>query len=305
MENESFFKKFKPLTINDQSSLNSFFKKYPETLAIYSFASLISWNAVYSYSFYLIEETLLICFNFKEKNYLLQPVGIFPKHIQHLILSYIQDSQLEIVSVTEKFLKKNKEFCSFFEIKNERDYANYLYLAKDLSTLFGRHYEKKRNLIAQAKKLYNWTVEPLTTKCYPHCIKVLEEIGNRDKEKLQDELKALHTMLINFRNLDLKGIVININNQPEAFSIYGRLNDHTADIYFEKANREFKGLYQVINQETAKAILNENYTLINREEDLGINGLRQAKTSYFPIELISSYSLIPIIKSNLMKSFRG
>ncbi|HRD55828.1 MAG TPA: phosphatidylglycerol lysyltransferase domain-containing protein [Parachlamydiaceae bacterium] len=287
-----FSDNFKPLKIGDQQKLELFLKKYPHLLSGYTFASLFSWNAVYSYAFYFIEEeTLLISFESKKRSYLLEPIGIFSEQAQKKLLKAIQKEPIEIVAVSENFIKNHQAFCSFFDVENERDYANYLYLTKDLVTLAGRHYEKKRNLLAQAKKLYSFEVEPLTKKCYPHCPKILIEIGNTHSENLQNELKALDTMLLNFQILDLKGVVINIEGKSEAFSIYGKLNESTADIYFEKANKPFKGLYQIINQETAKAILKDGYSLINREEDLGIEGLRQAKSSYFPTELIPSYSL--------------
>jgi hypothetical protein len=110
-------------------------------------------------------------------------------------------------------------------------------------------------------------------------------------EDLAKELKVLEFVLSHFEELDVKGVVLCVDNHPVAFSIYEELNPNTAVIHFEKADREYKGMYQLINRETAKIICNAGYEFINREEDLGIVGLRQAKHSYFPIYLESSHQL--------------
>jgi hypothetical protein len=86
--------------------------------------------------------------------------------------------------------------------------------------------------------------------------------------------------------------MIRVGGEPVAFSIFERQNLDTAVVHFEKALREFKGLYQMINRETARAIAAAGYHLINREEDLNRPGLRQAKLSYFPLEIYPMFDLM-------------
>ncbi len=96
---------------------------------------------------------------------------------------------------------------------------------------------------------------------------------------------------MHFEPLGLEGLLLRVNGQPSAFSIFDRLGPSTAVVYFERALRSRKGLYQVINQETARVILSQGFEMINREEDLGDRGLRQGKLSYFPARLEMKYTL--------------
>lgn len=291
---------FIPITMEHQEKFEDFFKKYPQKLSGYSFASLLAWSTSYIYAWTYLEEDTLLISNWIEtlgQRHLLQPIGTFSPQLQQIFLHSIAKNNypIRIYRVSDQFIEKNGEFCSHFEDLNDRNRANYIYNAADLATLVGGHFEKKRNLIAQAEKLYQWTLQLLTEKNLSSCTKILANIGIKqmaeNSKSLQNELKALDVIFANFFRLHQKGCMINVAGEPAAFAIYNELNPQTADIYFEKAEKKFKGLYQLINRETAKLILNEGYEFINREEDLGVEGLRQAKKSYFPIELISSHLL--------------
>lgn len=291
---------FSAISMQHQAKLETFLKQYPQKISGYTFASLISWGSVYSYAFHFMgPATLLISpYMYTEKQrHLLQPIGNFSVEHQQRLLNAIakSDYPITILGVSDQFIAQYPEFCSHFKDVNDRNMANYLYKSADLANLAGRHYEKKRNLIAQEKKLYHWTLHPLTVECHPYCPKILEDIGSKQPseltKELENELKALDVILTHFTELHQKGYLIRIDNVPAAFSIYEELNPNTAVVHFEKAERKYKGLYQLINQETAKGILHDGYEFINREEDLGVAGLRQAKTSYFPVELISSHRL--------------
>lgn len=291
---------FQPLTIDNQKAISSFLERYPQKLASYTFASLVSWSLVYFYEWILLSpETLLISayIDEEQQRHLMQPIGEFSRDCQQLLLNKIEQhpSPLKISGVTDGFIESYPEFCSHFEDRNDCPRANYIYRAADLANLAGRHYEKKRNLISQAEELYRWNVIPLTKECHPRCLKILLDIGPKTSheipQELHRELIALEFVLANFEQLNQKGLVICVEGHPVAFSIYEELNPQTAVIHYEKADRQYKGMYQLINRETAKAILDAGYELINREEDLGLKGLRQAKQSYFPVSFETSHVL--------------
>ena len=86
-------------------------------------------------------------------------------------------------------------------------------------------------------------------------------------------------------------MLVRVAGRPAAFSIFDRLGPSAAVVLFERARRSEKGLYQVINQETARVIAARGFTVINREEDLGDAGLRQAKLSYYPAALEMKHTL--------------
>jgi len=291
---------FIPLKIDHQEKFEEFLQKYPQKLSEYTFASLLAWNAVYSYSWTCLgEDTLLISTHvgIPKQRHLLQPIGNLSIDDQQALLKAISlsDYPIKILGVSDQFIEQFHEFCSNFEVQQERNMANYIYRVDDLANLAGRRYERKRNLISQAEKLYQWSLQPLTEKCRPHCPKILADLAAKKQSEitvdLENELKALDVILSNFTQLNQKGYMIIIDGNPAAFSIYDKLNPNTTVVHFEKAEKKYKGLYQLINRETAKGIRKEGDEFINREEDLGIEGLRKAKMSYFPVELVPFYIL--------------
>ena len=290
---------FQPVTLNDKQVIADFLKRHPQKLSTYTFATLASWNLVYFYEWTILhEETLLLtALAEDDQRLLLQPIGKFTADCEKALLQKAKEypSPFIISLVDDSFIEEHSSFCSYFDDRNELEFANYVYRSVDLANLAGGHYEKKRNLIAQAESLYQWAIHPLTKECHPRCIKMLLDIGPKASpqisEDLAKELKVLEFVLSHFEELDLKGVVLCVDEHPVAFAIYEELNPSTAVIHFEKADRQYKGMYQLINRETAKIIYNEGYEFINREEDLGIAGLRQAKHSYFPIYLESSHQL--------------
>jgi len=292
---------FTPIAIDHQKLLEHFLKNYPQRIYGYTFASLLAWSVEFIFAWVFIEKETLLLSTYiaaTKERHLLQPIGEFSTSSQKKLLEAISKNPypIKIYAVGDQFIEKHQDFCSHFEDHSERDLANYVYKSADLASLAGKNYEKKRNLISQAEKLYHWTVEPLTGENLFRFQNDLINIGKKKQSQitvtLNSEKKALNMILTHFKQLHQKGFVICINGIPAAFSIYEELNPNTEVVHFEKAERKFKGLYQIINRETAKAILQEGYEFINREEDLGVEGLRKAKMSYHPIELVTSHILV-------------
>lgn len=291
---------FIPVTFAHQKEIEGFLQRYPQLLSGYTFGNLIGWVHEYFFSWQKWGSELLLISALIEEDHhrhLLQPIGNFTKEYQQQLLQSIRqlDYPCKIYGASSQFIKEHPEFCSHFVNFNDLNNADYVYKATDLAFLPGRHYEKKRNLIAQADELYKWKVHSLTELCKPKCSDILLELGSDAHElktsELENELHALEIFMSHFIQLNLKGCLISIENQPAAFSIYSHMNPTTAVIFFEKAKREYKGLYQLINRETAKAILQDGYEFINREQDMGLAGLRQAKSSYYPVKMIPSHIL--------------
>ena len=127
------------------------------------------------------------------------------------------------------------------------------------------------------------------------CLEVLSRITEEEQPEidsnLQQELAALEYTLLNWSDLGQEGLLLVVNEHPVAFCIYEAINPSTVATHFERALRSYKGLYQVINWETAQVIAAQGFKFINREEDLGSPGLRDAKRSYYPVEIIPAYEL--------------
>ena len=298
---ESLFRlSFNSIELSHRNQVEPILTEEPPLLASYTFASLMAWNLIYSYEWaHYKERTMIISANVAPQNvrHILQPLGEFPKELQdHLIAEMAKlNYRIIIYGVNSWFIERFPEFVSHFELVNDLGFANYIYKAEDLALLQGKKYQKKRNLISQAEHAYPWIANPMTGNCLKDCIELLERIANDDQieqdQSLMNERLALDYTLNHFNELKQKGIVIKVNDKPVAFSIYEELNHNTVDIHYEKADRNYKGLYQLINREAAKAILESGYEYINREEDINLPGLRKAKESYYPVEIRPAYQL--------------
>lgn len=298
---ESLFKlSFKPIELSHKNVVEPLLIADVPIISGFTFASLMMWKQIFQYEWTLFhDKTLIISGSIPNQNnrYILQPVGPFTKECKELLLTEMAklDYQMVIYGVSDRFIKLNPEFISHFEIKNDTGFANYIYSAEDLAFLSGRKYAKKRNLISQADGSYQWTASPMKDTCLPECIKLLHQIAYDDQiendQSLMNEKVALDYTLHHFKELNQKGIVIKVNDKPIAFSIYEELNSTTVDVHFEKADRNYKGVYQLINRETSRVAYESGYQFINREEDLNLPGLRKAKESYYPVELRPAYQL--------------
>ena len=147
--------------------------------------------------------------------------------------------------------------CGRFSAAEDRAGANYVYRASDLATLPGRRYAKKRNLIAQFLELHpRWEAAPLDEECGPACRHVLlamasgQGISSEDPS-LRAELAALEFTIAHLRALEQDGLVLRIEGDPVAFSIYERLDAEVTAVHFEKADRARKGVFQMVNRESA------------------------------------------------------
>jgi hypothetical protein len=292
---------FKQIEIADKQAIEFYLLKYSSfCLSAFTFSSLVSWERVYHYQWTILNETLLIKFVTIDdgKEQLMQPVGEFPESLQDKILHYANELnyKLTIYGVSNGFISHHPEFVAHFERIEHRDMDNYIYSAENLATLKGGNYQPKRNLINQFEANNNWTSELISEQNIQDCFEVINRMYKNNEPDstsyLAHELEALDFILNHFSQFKEEGILIRVDGKPVAFSIYEHLNPSTCVVHFEKAIREYKGLYQLVNRETAKQIMSKGCKNINREEDLGIEGLRKAKLSYYPLELCPAHALV-------------
>jgi len=293
---------FEPITLEHKAVLQEHLRRFPQRISGYTFASLAAWAEPYGFEWSRAgDDCVLICRLSKPsgERHLLQPIGVVNSDWCARLLAEARklNYALKMLSVAKDFLDRHGPLCDQFTAEEDRSGANYIYLARDLAELSGRRYAKKRNLITQFSKLYpDWTATPLDPRCGPPCVAVLLAMAHgegvaTDDSTLQAELKAVDFTMHHFEELEQRGMMIRIGDEPVAFSIFECVGLETAAVHFEKASREHKGLYQMINRETSRMVTAVGCHLINREEDLGDEGLRQAKLSYFPLDIYPVYNL--------------
>lgn len=184
----------------------------------------------------------------------------------------------------------------FFCEPSREDY-DYIYRREDLATLAGRAYQSKRNHISKFCRAYpDWRFEPLSLQNFSHAVTVSQQwCAELDSvnEDLQEELQALETVGQNYDALGVSGGVLYVGEKPVAMTIATMIRPDVCDVHYEKALGEYavNGAYALINREFARTL---SCTWINREEDVGNEGLRKAKLSYHPAVLLEKIHAEPL-----------
>ncbi len=181
-----------------------------------------------------------------------------------------------------------------FAAAPDRDNFDYVYAVRDLATLEGRHYDGKRGQIRQVTREHDCVYAPLDEAAVAECLALAEDWCDlrscRLDEGLLAEQEAIRTCLASHLALGLIGGVVRVDGRLKAFALAERLNRDTAVVHFEKADPAVPGLYQLINHWLCRETLG-GFEFVNREQDLGLPGLRQAKTGWRPHHLVEKYTV--------------
>jgi len=186
-------------------------------------------------------------------------------------------------------------FPGEMEFTHERNDDEYVYEKDKLITLSGRALHKKKNHLNYFQKTYDFEVKPIEEGMFGeimdlvHHVREAREYGQDEAETLMMEEDAIQEVLNFWDRPTVYGTAILIDGKVEAFALGERLSSDTAVEHFEKANDEYRGLYQAICSEFCKA-LPEEIKFVNREEDMGLENLRQAKEALKPDHMDEKYS---------------
>jgi uncharacterized protein len=193
-----------------------------------------------------------------------------------------------------------REIELYFDVKEQDEFADYIYLTQDLIHLKGNKYAKQRNLIHQFYKRYlakcKVEIEMIDSSNARECVDFLHEWCELRKcdiengESLAYERIATMNALAHIDSLEAKGLLVRIDGTVTAFGISSPLTDNMGVLNFEKAHASIKGLYQFLDNECAKHLFTD-YKYINKESDMKLPNLAQAKKSYNPVHIVKSYRL--------------
>lgn len=287
---------FKPITIDDKDIITSYTFNSIYRNCDFSFANMCSWRFLYDSEYAISGGFLLIRFWIEDKSRLAYMFPVGEGDLKQAICTIEQDSlahghPLLLLGISsEAKAMAEKAFPDMFVYIQERDYYDYIYLREDLVNLKGKKYQSKRNHINHFKKLYDYTYMPLTPEIIPQCLELEREwykANNTedDAEELSNERRSMVYALQNYEKLGIMGGALYVDGKIVAFTYGAPINQDTFGVHVEKADINYEGAYAVINQEFA-AHIPDYFTYLNREEDLGIPGLRKAKLSYHPAILL-------------------
>jgi len=269
--------------------------KTPHPSCEYNFVNLFCWEGLYQYSRFNHEGRLVI--HDGVDHIMFMPLGpaMDPESLHALsLIALDMGLSPDIGLATQEYIDQFPNLNQYYTITQDRDAAEYIYLVENLADLRGTKLHKKKNLISQFSRKYpDYRVLPITNENKSEVkgfAKDLLGVSDPIPKSLVEEFSAMEKAFNHWDELGLEGVLVVVEDKIAAFSVFSPMNQDTFNIHFEKSNLAFKGAAQVINRETAK-FLKDRTRYINREQDLGIPGLRQAKLSYEPRHLFIPYIL--------------
>lgn len=291
---------FKKIEINDKKWMDPLLVAADMRGCHHNFTNLFAWSKIYKYRVARVEDYLVV----KGESLDGAPYYFYPSgqgDLKSVIEAIGQDAATcgyEFILAglsTENIAVINSLFPGNFEYTEKRDSFDYVYLLDKLVTLSGDKSKSKRNHINHFKKNSIWSFEQIFSEnlaeCWEMNIAWCKAHGCEDDEQLVNENCAVGRCFDYFTELGLEGGLLRLEGRVIAYTMGDKLNSDTYDIHIEKAFGEIQGAYQMINREFAALIQKNHPELIyvNREEDMGYEGLRKAKLSYHPVKMEEKY----------------
>jgi len=288
------FSSEEPVSLNKQNTYMDYLSKMPEKTSDYSFVNISGWSEAYQLTWSFTDQ--LIWLKQKQPEPLFwAPVGNW-HHVDWQSMFQQMNLPVSFTRIPEKLLDiwKNVGDVSL-DIVEERDHWDYVYSATDLIHLKGNRYHKKKNLLNQFLKKYDYQYFSLNVERTDEALAMQEDWCTwRDCESdktLASENNAIANVLDAYRSFDnICGGVIFVNQLITAYTVAEYFSDDMIIIHFEKGCPMYKGAYQAINQLFLSHDAN-GFQWVNREQDLGDPGLRKAKMTYHPSYFLKKFSV--------------
>ena len=306
---------FHPLTLSDREAMQAVTLPSGRRNCNYTFANLVGWQFWYYTEVCVLENAVVLRYTFDgQREYMVCTSEALPLE---LIEALFDDSNGDLTlmgledSQTSQLLTLNSQLS--ISVEPVRDQYDYIYRRTDLATLHGRHLDAKRNHIHRFRAEHpDFEYRPLTPESFDECrrlteiwkveknVNVNDNDNDNDNDKGNETINAEHrvmeTIFSNWDALGMTGGSIIVDGRMVAFTYGSAVTTDTFDVCVEKADRHVEGAFAIINQQFAEH-LPEQYVYLNREEDMGIPGLRQAKLSYHP-EILLTYNVVHITKND-------
>lgn len=309
---------FHPLTLCDREAMQAVTLPAGRRNCNYTFTNLVGWKFLFGTEVCVLENEVVLryTFNGKRAYMVCTSEALSLKLIDALLddsngnltLMGLEDSQvaqLSIFNYPRNATLSQREFSITSEpVRNQYDY---IYRRTDLATLRGRHLNAKRNHIHRFRAEHpDFEYRPLTPEFFDECRRLTatwqeekKQTPNQNDNKIEiidAEHRVMETIFSNWDALGMIGGSILVDGRMVAFTYGSAVTTDTFDVCVEKADRHVEGAFAIINQQFAEH-LPEQYIYLNREEDMGIPGLRQAKLSYHP-EILLTYNVVHITKND-------
>jgi hypothetical protein len=293
---------FEEITLDSKEVFDHYIRQHQVQTSELTFTNFFAWRYFYRFRYAIIAGLLcVISVPCRGEHFAMMPIGNVDKENFAEAFSRVRQYFVEKgwQPVFKKIPEQNLELfrdkvTSEKSIVFDRDNSDYLYNTSDLIELRGKKYDGKRNHINRFKRQHTFEYVPLECSLISECSRIMQEWCEEKDCDCQEgeycEREANLELLKNFKTLGCKGALIKVDGAFEAFTVGEMLNKDTAVIHIEKAKDSIDGLYTLINQQFAQREWSQT-TYINREQDLGLEGMRRSKLSYHPVRLIEKYTV--------------
>lgn len=291
---------FKDLVLEDKNFFDKYLSPYTFLTCEYSFTNLYIWRKALDIQYAIYKDALIIKKkDFNEGYHFMQPIGYIKedlKEIVDMLIEYKKENNFQYLfkDLESPFVEELKElYVDTLNIQEDRDNFDYIYESSKLISLSGKKLHSKKNHYNNFIRNNDYKTVPISKDNIDDCIKAACEWCRKNgcKGYLKHELRAIEELLLNKKKLDFLGIAVYVDDVLRAFTIGEKMNDNMAVIHIEKADADINGLYTYINKTFVENYFSDVH-YINREQDLGIEGLRKAKLSYHPFKLEQKYSIL-------------
>jgi hypothetical protein len=285
---------FKKISIEDKSIFTQMLQACPPNISEYTFTNLFMWSGPKKMEFAQYEEGLVLAAEKEGKRYFLPPIG-YQDCLKTFafLMDYGLKKNIREFELVPEYQKKHIKYASA-RIMPDRNNFDYLYKATSLATLKGWRLDGKRGFVKKFKENYSFVYKKYDSAMKKDCLELFNKwmAGKMTANpSVEREKIAFSTFLDHFDLLDAAGGVVFVEGQAVALSFGEKLNDTTFVVHFEKADSSYTGSYQMMNQLFIQNEAAERCLFVNREQDMGIEGIRKAKESYVPIRLIKKYKV--------------
>jgi len=303
MHNSSTTLAFNPLTIDLKNSIQAVTLNAGRRNCNFTFANLIGWQFLFDTEVCLMPGIVIFRYMFSHRQpaYFISSSSLPSTYIIEKLRNRTADKglPLTLIAVEDDWAAQLKEqYGNAITVEPLRNSYDYIYRRDELELMQGKNLKAKRNHVNKFLSEHpDYEYRELTPEHFDECrrLQVLwnEEIHHDNPwygNTIESEHRMIETVFANWSELDILGGAIFVDGKMIAFSFGAAVTNDTFDTCVEKADRNISGAFSIINQQMAQH-LPPQFRYINREEDLGLEGLRKSKTSYHPDRLLS-YNII-------------
>jgi len=304
---------FREITVEDKLDVEEAYRRADVCDCDLAFANLIAWGESNPAQICRVQGFIVVRILLDDEIY---PMYTFPLGTgdSTSVVKLIEEDAVangwpfRLMVPSEAYMQDLRDKYPGIGFYFQRSHSDYIYNREDLASLKGGKYQAKRNHVNKFKASYNFTYGVLAAGDKDECLELLQKwrvrrlsegpVPDSFKKELDREESCIRRAFDNFDKLSILGGTLRVDGALVAFCYGTALSDSMFCVHIEKADESYEGVFAAINQQFAEH-LPANFIYVNREDDLGIQGLRRAKETYHPVEMLNkyvSYELMPVMQ---------